>query len=247
MGNLQWVATPTFLYRNYLYEKIVKKTPSNKRFLLIGTGTGYFLKKLQEMGYKGVAIDISSSSVAMTRMILDKEKIVVKNTDIFKYRDRNKFDLVFSFEVIEHIRDDQKVINKIYKLLNNNGKFIMSVPARMRYWGKIDEIGGHYRRYEKAELISLMTKPGFKISTFWTYGFPFLNIIQYFSRSGRFIKNIRLGSTKSRIKRSGIRIEYDPKLSYIFANTFLLKPLFIIMDWFLHTDLGLGYILVAKK
>lgn len=243
-----WVPTPTFLYRNYLYHKIITKLPRSYRFLLIGTGSGYFLKILQKEGFQGTAIDISSESVSCVKKILDKNKILVKKGDILNYQSKEKFDLVFSFEVIEHIKNDHNALSNMHKLLKPGGKLIFSVPAHMKAWGRMDEIGGHFRRYEKKSLTKLLLKCGFTIESFWSYGFPFLNIIQRFSKTGMFVKNFNHGiSVNERTKKSGIRTDADPRFSFLYSNKVLLYPFFLIMNFFVKTDLGFGYLVIAEK
>jgi SAM-dependent methyltransferase len=244
-----WVPTPTFLYRNYLYKQIVKKTPRNTNVLLIGTGNGYFAKWLSKNKFKGVAIDISKEAVLFTKKELRNNKnIKVLVVDLFKYNPQKKFDLVLCFEVIEHIENDKKALKKIHDLMVPGGEFVMSVPAHMSEWAKIDEIGGHFRRYERKELTKKMENVGFKINIFWSYGFPFLRVVRWISRSGKFVKNFNYDKkVDKRIKKSGIRLEYDPRLKKLVTNSILLTPLFKFMDLFLNSDLGLGYIVEVKK
>lgn len=213
----------------------------------MGVGTGYFIKKLEKLGFKGEAIDISKEAIRITKNIVDNKKTNVHFGDILKYKSAKKFDLVFSFEVLEHIKDDQLAINNVYKLLADSGTFIFSVPAHMSKWGEMDTMGGHFRRYERQELIQKLKVAGFKIKTIWTFGFPFLNIIQFISRTGYFTKNNLNVSKTNKTKKSGIRLDYDPKYRFLLSNNFILTPLFKFLDLFVNTDRGLGYIVVAKK
>ena len=245
--SLSWVPTPTFLYRNYLYEKIISKFNRKSNYLLIGVGTGYFLKKLELLGFKGKAIDISSEAIKIARLNINSNRTDIQFGDILKYKSNRKFDLIFSFEVLEHIKDDQLAINNVYKLLNNNGTFVFSVPAHMSKWGEMDTMGGHFRRYERHELIQKLKVAGFKIKMIWTFGFPFLNLIQFISRTGYFTKDNLNVSKTNKTKKSGIRLDYDPKFRFLLSNRFILITLFKLLDLFVTTDRGLGYIVIAKK
>lgn len=244
-----WVPTPTFLYRNYLYKKIVIKDFDKSNILLIGTGNGYFANWLSKNGYNGLAIDISQDAVRFTKETLKKRKnILVKRADLFKFSSKKKFDLILCFEVIEHIEKDKEAIAKIYSLLSPGGNFLMSVPAHMSEWAKIDEIGGHFRRYEKKELLSKIKRAGFKIDFIWSYGFPFLRVVRWISRSGKFVKDFEYDKQiGKRTKKSGLRVEYDPKFKGLVTSNALLNPMFMFMDLFLVTDWGLGYIVKATK
>ena len=41
---------------------------------------------------------------------------------------RNKFDYIFMFHALEHLENTNKYLNKIYNILNKNGKLIIEVP-----------------------------------------------------------------------------------------------------------------------
>jgi SAM-dependent methyltransferase len=244
----EWVPTPTYLYRNYLYQKIIRKIPNNSFFLDIGTGNGEFIKKIIERGFSGEAIDVSKDAVKLAQKRLSNIKNVkVKHADLYKYEPRVKYDIVFCFEVLEHVKDDELAMKKIHGLLEKNGYLVMSVPAHMKEWANIDEIKGHYRRYEKKELIRKLKKAGFEIENFWSYGFPFLLLVRIISGSGKYL----LSTTKSegkdiRSRESGIQQEYNPKWSFFVTSKIILYPFFRMMNLFLGTDLGFGYIVTAK-
>ena len=68
-----WAPTPTFLYRNYLYEKIVRSINKKSRYLLIGVGTGYFLNRLEQLGFSGKAIDTLKSHTDRSLVIKIKQ------------------------------------------------------------------------------------------------------------------------------------------------------------------------------
>lgn len=247
--NISWTPTPTFLYRNYLYKKIVKSLPRNSFFLDVGAGNGDFLHSLADLGLKGEAIDISHDAVLFAREHLSGKKgIKIKLANVFTYRPRRKYDVAFCFEVLEHVRDDMGAIQKISNLLKERGAFVLSVPAHKSLWSKIDKVKGHYRRYEKAELIAKLEEAGFRVVSINTYGFPFLSLVRKLTSSGSFVKSRtqHLGRD-ARGRESSIQEEYTPRLKMLATNLILLYPFFKIMDLFTKTDLGFGYLAMAVK
>lgn len=78
----------------------------------------------------------------------------------------NKFDLICTFETLEHIENDSYVLGEIRRTLKPSGKVIVSFPLNMRYWNKFDEIAGHLRRYEPAKLNGFFRKNGFRVIKF---------------------------------------------------------------------------------
>lgn len=68
----------------------------------------------------------------------------------------NTFDLVCAFDVIEHVEDDRQVFFQASRVLKEGGFFIFAVPIHARYWTNFDAIVGHVRRYDPADLLSLL-------------------------------------------------------------------------------------------
>src|SRR5690606_29821801 len=77
----------------------------------------------------------------------------------------------------------------------------------MKYWSASDEGVGHYRRYEKQELIRLLQDEKFQVIRFASYGFPVLNIIAILRNSffAQLLKKQQSPSKKeTRSTRSGL-------------------------------------------
>ena len=102
------------------------------------------------------------------------------NNDIDVHKDfvsANKhYDVALCFEVLEHIENDLVFMEQINKTLENGGTFCGSVPCYMSKWQAVDELAGHYRRYEADELRLKLEKAGFSDIQIHTYGFPLINI-----------------------------------------------------------------------
>lgn len=248
-GELSWTPTPTFLYRNYLYKKIASKLSRKSFFLDIGCGNGVFLNYLTDLGFTGEAIDISREAIDFAKKQLKKPKAIkIKLEDLFKYKPEKKYDIVFCFETLEHIEKDDEAIKKIFNLLKPGGYFISSIPAHKKEWSKLDELKGHFRRYEREELRKKISSAGFRVEDIYSYGFPILWIFRKISSSGKLLRSKSKDQDKvKKTKESSIEQEYNPKLQFLVKNKFLMYPLFKIMDLFLETDLGLGYLAVARK
>lgn len=87
------------------------------------------------------------------------------------------FETVVSFDVIEHIDDDQLFLKESYRVLKRGGIFCIGTPNKNRlshklrsligrkvsYPYKIDEDTIHLREYTMKELTDLVEKSGFRI------------------------------------------------------------------------------------
>lgn len=103
------------------------KNGGGKKALEIGCGIGAFAKILNERGFKVLATDISPYIIKRAKKILPNIDFQV--LDIEKAtRVNNKFDYIFAFEVLEHLKNPVKVLGNIKKMLNRNGVLVFSTP-----------------------------------------------------------------------------------------------------------------------
>jgi SAM-dependent methyltransferase len=243
------IKTLRFQEREYLIKKLMSGEIRNKRFLEIGCGAGDFSYFLAENGLHGVTLDFSDKAVKITEAKLKpfKNCIRVIKKDFLDFEDKEGFDFIFAFEVLEHIKNDILVLNKIFHLLNKGGIFIFSVPAKKKRWSILDEWAGHYRRYEKEEIREKLKNAFFNIETIWLYGFP-LDYITYFIE--RFIIKTKSGKgEKDKLKASqasGVNRDSQKKFSF-FYHKFFTYPFIFTQKLFLNSSLGLGFIGKAKK
>jgi glycosyltransferase involved in cell wall biosynthesis len=231
------------------FEDLVDKISKNNYFLDIGLGGGRLCLDLAKKGFYGEGIDISEKAVEIAKNKLELEKfnnqVNVRVDDIFKLDESKKFDLIFAFEVIEHIQDDKKAIEKINNLLNKNGYFIFSVPAHQKKWSVLDEWAGHFRRYERGQFEELLNGTNIEIVNIYNYGFPLINILRFIQIKTINKKNIAT-SKEENSKKSGIDRSSGERFKFLF-NDLVLLPFYLIQKNFIKKDLSPAYLIIAKK
>ena len=151
----------------------------------VGCSFGVLGFELANRGFNVTAIDVNPESIKLGKNI--KRISQVHNINFIE-KDflesnfiSNHFDIVTMIEVLEHIKDDSKVIKEIYRILKIGGRVIISVPYKAKMIehhdspipaliknGKHVRIGVpgefHYRDgYNTRKLISLMQYHGFSI------------------------------------------------------------------------------------
>lgn len=139
--------------------------------LEIGCGQGAVGARLAERSaYVGVEPDPQSCAVAR-RGIEPRGGVVVQGTtgDVEAGR---TFDLVCAFEVLEHIEDDEEALRAWAKRMAPGGRLALSVPADQHRFGPMDELVGHYRRYDEASLDACVTGAGLAVDSVVRYGWP---------------------------------------------------------------------------
>lgn len=80
------------------------------------------------------------------------------------------FELVAAFDVIEHTEDDRLVFAEVTRVLKRGGSFIFSVPLHAGCWTKFDDFVGHVRRYDPADLLTLLAHHGLVLERSAAYG-----------------------------------------------------------------------------
>lgn len=130
----------------------------NKNILEIGCGTGTFLPIINERG-TATGLDKNPDAASLAR----KQGNKVITGDILNTIIKNKYDSVCCFDVLEHIPDDKKVLEKIRSILEPNGYLFITVPAYKFLYGPHDKALEHLRRYNKKELEKNVKQAGFKI------------------------------------------------------------------------------------
>jgi SAM-dependent methyltransferase len=76
------------------------------------------------------------------------------------------FDLICAFEIVEHVPDDRSLFSEVRRVLKVGERFVFSVPLHMEYWSRFDELAGHARRCNPAELESLLADHGLPIEKY---------------------------------------------------------------------------------
>jgi SAM-dependent methyltransferase len=130
------------------------QTPSGARLLEIGCGTGHNIAMLREFGeVEAIEVDPAARAIAQGR--LGKPVLEAPLPDLHGIEER-AYDLIGSFDVIEHILDDSASLASIARRLKPGGRFVMTVPAHQWMWSAHDVVNHHQRRYSKSALKRLV-------------------------------------------------------------------------------------------
>jgi len=156
---------------------VIAELPRASEFVEIGSGLGDTAHLLvDELKPSGVRL-YELSDVAREKLENRfRDHVNIDVCDEFN-ESVQSCDVLAVMEVLEHIEDDNKMLKDIHSSLTTNGWLIGSVPAYSSKWQDSDEMVGHFRRYDKNELVNKLLSAGFDIIDLRTYGFPFLNAI----------------------------------------------------------------------
>lgn len=140
-----------FQARKKIIETVIKKNIPHKKINILdfGSGSGVNIDMLSKFGH----VNIYEPHL-ITRKYL-KKKFNSKKYSVVSKFNQKKFDLILLADVLEHIKDDKKIVNKLSKSLKSKGFILITVPSYKILFSKKDIILGHYRRYTKQEIINL--------------------------------------------------------------------------------------------
>jgi SAM-dependent methyltransferase len=128
------------------------RIPSRPRILNIGAATGRSSQWLRELG-DVVSLEYDGDCCRLTRERTGLE--LVEGTILDLPWESDSFDVVCSFDVIEHVEDDNGAVAEMNRVCRKNGILFVTVPASPLLWSEHDEINHHFRRYRIRELKAL--------------------------------------------------------------------------------------------
>lgn len=232
----------------YILDKIISQYHLQPPFLDIACGSGYLSRHLGINGWKGKAIDYSENAVAITKNNLKEFKYITVEKKP-AYSENGKYKTVLMFDLLEHIKEDLKLLKKVYSLLKRDGFVVICVPSNPKEWRWDDDFYGHYRRYTENELKDKLIKEGFKPLVFYDYTFPFFWILRRIYTSMK--KETNISDKQKQTKKSSFIYAWNmPLISNILNNTSILWiPIYIIQYAFFrkNTSRGNAMFVLAKK
>lgn len=138
----------------YMFQHIDKK--SNTTLVDMGCGSGYFLKKAHEKGFKTTGCDVIDG------LSFDHSDYVQANVEKLPFED-NAFDVVTCSHTLEHVIDFQQSIAELKRVAKN--QLIVVVPCQRAYFYTLDE---HLRFFPYKELLEQeMKMKNFKCEKIW--------------------------------------------------------------------------------
>ncbi len=224
----------------YVKAKIKKHFSKNKpvRFYDAGAGFGqysYFILKYFKKSTVH-AIDLKMDYMDSFARYAAKhgwQDFTAQRADLTTYVPKDKFDLIVAIDILEHIEDDVQVLKNFRKVLDTNGKLIISSPSNFDESAKFTE--EHVRSgYSKEEIISKLKNAGFRIVSFnYSYG-----------KYGQIYWKLCLKFPLSLISRSKLFLILLPLYYLVF---YPISLIFMVLDLKVKNEIGTGIIVVAEK
>lgn len=166
--NVVWML-PTFFQHQKVYE-FCKRLAKGKTVLELGCGSGLGAFEISKVAKEVLAVDIHSQSIAKAKEIYQRRNLKFECFDVTKFKTSKKFDLVVSFQVIEHLEKPEDFLLNVKSLMKKKGFFLLSTPNRLTQ--SFNENPYHIREYSKKELEEILSRFFSKVFFYGLHGSP---------------------------------------------------------------------------
>jgi 2-polyprenyl-3-methyl-5-hydroxy-6-metoxy-1,4-benzoquinol methylase len=138
---------------------------------------------------------------------------------------KERWDIVFLLDVLEHIQDHSSVMRQIGQCLRPNGLLFLTAPALDFFWSYNDELARHQRRYALRDMKSLAYQCELTLIDARYFMF-FLSPLLYLSR----LRGLKPGTIS------------DDEIKEFLARTHRVpsKPVNALLKWIFSAEAPLG-------
>jgi 2-polyprenyl-3-methyl-5-hydroxy-6-metoxy-1,4-benzoquinol methylase len=175
----EYLSPVTVLSYNKLLDEF-EKYRSNNKLLDVGCGRGAFLQVAKKRGWEVYGTEYSAKAINICEQKGINMKAGILNPKDFE---GVNFDIITSFEVIEHINYPHRELQSINLLLRSGGLFYCTTPnfnSLLRFYLKenYNVIGypEHLSYYTKSTLNKVVLKNNFKLIKFLSTGISITRI-----------------------------------------------------------------------
>lgn len=203
-----------------------------QRVLEAGAGIGTYVNYMVKDNKEVYALEFSDNYFLALKKRFIKNKLVhtikadITFFDAMSPLESKKIDTILSINVLEHIKDDQQVLNNMFNILTPGGRMVILVPAYPWLYSSLDHALGHHRRYSAGQLFEKVQRSGFVTEK--SFYFNFLAILGWYV-NGKILKKNNVNHDAARLYNLVVPIAR-------FIETFIIRK-----------RVGVSLIIVAKK
>lgn len=219
--------------------KIAADLEPGYRALEVGCGDGNVLRFLESACINGrvFGMDYFAEGLHFARR---RCSCPLVQGDISRPPFRTPFQIIGIFDVLEHLPDDRGVLRDLWRLLDDTGTLLITVPAHMSLWSAFDEASGHCRRYSTDELAGKLHEAGFRIDFITPYMATIFPLVWLARRLARIFR--QRDETQDAVERE---LHIIPVVNGILTSLLLLEAKWI--SGRRRLPFGASLLVVARK
>jgi 2-polyprenyl-3-methyl-5-hydroxy-6-metoxy-1,4-benzoquinol methylase len=115
------------------FNNVIKENINSvKHYLEVGGGHGLYASEAISLIGDNASydiVDISRSSIHIAQKMIKNDKVNYTLSNIFDYFPAEKFDFITMGEVLEHVEEPVKLLEKLRTLLTDDGKLFITAPT----------------------------------------------------------------------------------------------------------------------
>jgi SAM-dependent methyltransferase len=227
-------------------KKIAQQFPGSASVLDAGSGFGQYTWRMSRMNklWTIKAIDINSEQIEDCNRFFGRsglsERVTFETGDLTLLSESEKYDLILSVDVMEHIEEDLLVFRNFFRSLKGNGILVISTPS--------DQGGSDVHSHEESSFIDEHVRDGYGIQ----------DITDKLTAAG--FREIHAGYTYGKPGNISWRLsmKYPIRMLNVSYLFFIILPLYYliffpvsiilnIFDLCLNHKTGTGLIVTAMK
>ncbi|HNP06111.1 MAG TPA: class I SAM-dependent methyltransferase [Cyclobacteriaceae bacterium] len=145
---------------NPLHQRLLKAYVAVEDYIMgdvleVGCGEGRGVERVMKKAKSYTAIDKIEEIIDKLKIKYPEGRFLNGNIPPFEGLESNSYDTVISFQVIEHIQDDEFFLKEINRVLKPGGKAYLTTPNRIM---SLTRNPWHIREYTAEELLQLAQK-----------------------------------------------------------------------------------------
>jgi len=132
-------------------------------FMEIGCGTGFVLQGLARHfpNMRLIGADIYTEGISFAADRIPGCEFMQMDARNIPFVD--EFEAIGAFDVLEHIDEDEEVLEQMFRSLKRDGVLLLTVPQHHWLWSGVDDHACHVRRYTACDLHEKLARVGFSI------------------------------------------------------------------------------------
>lgn len=142
-------ATAALYLRQLMRQSGWGKDGSKRSLLEIGCGMGDFLLEAQSKGFEVTGLEVTDHLVELGNRRLGGRRVqkgTIESADF----PAGAFDVIAFFDVIEHVRDAGKFMERVHEMLKESGKVFIVTPSLDSWSARL--LGRHWMEYKVEHL-----------------------------------------------------------------------------------------------
>lgn len=195
------------LHQRLLFAYVASLPYVNGDLLEVGCGEGRGIELLIEKCNSITAIDRNEYTINHLKEKFKEITFIKESVPPFNGVESDRFDSLITFQVIEHIEDDELFVKEIARVLKPGGVGLITTPNIKM---SLTRNPWHIREYTKEELENLLKKYFSEVEMLGVYGDDKVN--QYYEQNKESVKKFTrfdIFNLQYKLPRSVLRIPYD--------------------------------------